>query len=278
MSETGIRKLDATLKVGILGIGTIGKTIAAALDGGQMGMALVAICDQERAMAGKFAGTLKSAPPLVPMDELVQRADLIVEAAGHAALAEIVPKAIAQGKDLLVLSVGGLLGHEDWFREAAERGCRIYIPSGALAGLDAMKAATRGRVDTVLLTSRKPIAALRGTKYVTENAINLDAITEDKVIFEGRPEEACRAFPTTSNVAASLRLAAGPSANVFIRIVASPRGTQNVHELQATGGFGRFRAVTENVPSEANPRTSQLAALSALATLEGITRSLRVGT
>lgn len=268
----------AALKVGILGVGTIGKTIATALDGGQMGMILVAVADQDRVMAGKFAASLKSAPPLVSLDELVLRADLIVEAAGHAALAELAPKALEHGKDLLVLSVGGLLGHEDWFRLAEDRGCRIHVPSGAIAGLDAMKAATRGRVDTVLLTSRKPVAALRGSAYVTEKGIDLDALTEDKVIFEGRPEEACRAFPTTSNVAASLRLAAGNAANVFIRVVASPRGTQNVHELQASGGFGRFRAVTENVPSEANPRTSQLAALSALATLEGITRSLRVGT
>jgi aspartate dehydrogenase len=98
------------------------------------------------------------------------------------------------------------------------------------------------------------------------------------VIFEGSPEEACRNFPTTSNVAASLRLAVGPDANVVVRVVATPSGTKNVHEITAEGEFGRLRVVIENVPSAANPRTSALAALSALATLDGITSSFRIGT
>jgi len=176
------------------------------------------------------------------------------------------------------MSVGGLLGHEDWFRQAEERGCRIHVPSGAIAGLDGLKAACRGRVDLVTLTSRKPVAALRGTKYVVEHAVDLDAFKTETVIFEGPPEEACRVFPTTSNVAASLRLAVGASVNVRVRVAAVPGGSQNVHEITAQGEFGCLRVVVENVPSESNPRTSRLAALSALATLDGLTRSLRVGT
>ena len=128
------------------------------------------------------------------------------------------------------------------------------------------------------LTSRKPIAALRGAKYVVEQGIDLEKFKDDTVIFEGSPEEACRNFPTTSNVAASLRLAAGPDANVVVRVVATPSGTKNVHEITADGEFGRLRVVIENVPSAANPRTSALAALSALATLDGITSSFRIGT
>ena len=131
----------------------------------------------------------------------------MVEAASQAALLDFVPKALAAGRDMLIMSVGGLLGHEDWFRQASEKGCRIYVPSGAIAGLDGIKSASMGYVQSAVLTSRKPIAALRGTKYVVEHNVPLESFQEETVIFEGTAEEAARAFPTTSNVAASLRLA-----------------------------------------------------------------------
>jgi len=258
--------------VGILGTGAIGQIMARAMDRGEIRARLVALADQDRARAEAFAGTLSRPVPVVDLDALVRRSDLIVEAASQAALPEIVPLALATRKDLLVMSVGGLLGHEEWFEQAREQGCRIHIPSGAIAGLDGLKAAARGRLDSVTLTSRKPIAALRGAKYVVESGIDLDALKEGTVIFSGSPEEACRAFPATSNVAASLRLTVGAPAEFIVRVVAVPGGSANVHEITAQGDFGRMRVVLENVPSE-NPRTSRLAALSALATLDAIAAS-----
>jgi aspartate dehydrogenase len=266
------------LKVGIAGVGAIGQLMAAALDRGDVRAELVGLTDIDRALAEKVAGKLTRATPVLSLDELVSRSDLVVEAARQEALTEIVPKVLGAGKDLMVMSVGGLIGREDWFRLAEERGRRIYVPSGAIAGLDGLKAACRGRVDLVTLTSRKPVTALRGTKYVVERGIDVDALKSETVIFDGPPEEACKAFPTTSNVAASLRLAVGASVNVRVRVAAVPGGTQNVHEITAQGEFGCLRMVVENVPSASNPRTSALAALSALATLDGLTRSLRVGT
>lgn len=149
------------------------------------------------------------------------------------------------------------------------------MPSGAIAGLDGLKAAARGRLRSATLTSRKPVAALRGAKYVLEKGIDLDGLKEDTIIFSGSPEEACRAFPATSNVAATLRLAAGKSAEMLVQVVAVPGGTANVHEIEAVGDFGRMRVMLENVPSEDNPRTSRLAALSAVATLDGIVAGTR---
>jgi aspartate dehydrogenase len=260
------------LKVGIVGVGAIGRVMATALDRGQIRAVLSALSDQDHENASTFAAQLRTPPSVVCLDQLVERSDLIVEAASQAALLEIVPKALRSRKDLLVMSVGGLLGHDDWFRHAEEQGCRIYIPSGAIAGLDGLRAASMGRLNLVILTSRKPIAALRGSKYVTERKIDLENLREETVLFDGPPEEACAAFTSTSNVAASLRLSVGKSVEVRVRVIAAPGGSQNVHEIQATGDFGRFRIVLENVPSESNPRTSRLAALSALATLDSIVR------
>jgi aspartate dehydrogenase len=263
-------------KVGLLGVGAIGQILAAALDAEPNRAVLAAVADQDRARAEKFAAQLKTRPPVVELDELVRRSDLIIEAASQGALQEIVPRALRAQKDLMVMSVGGLLEHDEWFAEAEKQGCRIHIPSGAIAGLDGLRAAAMGRLSLVILTSRKPIAALRGAKYVTERRIDLDRLKEETILFEGPPEEACRAFPATSNVAASLRLAAGKSVEIRVRVVAVPGGTENVHEIQAVGDFGRFRIVLENVPSPSNPRTSRLAALSAVATLEEILRTQKV--
>jgi aspartate dehydrogenase len=266
------------LKVGIVGAGAIGQMMAAALDRGDVRAQLVGLTDVDGARAEEVVRGLKRETPVLSLDALIRASDLVVEAARQEALPEVVPKVLGAGKDLMVMSVGGLIGRDEWFQLAEERGRRIYVPSGAIAALDGLKAACRGRVDLVTLTSRKPVKALRGTKYVVERGIDVDALQEETVIFEGPPEEACRAFPTTSNVAASLRLAVGGSVNVRVRVAAVPGGTQNVHEISAQGEFGRLRMVVENVPSAANPRTSALAAMSALATLDGLTRSLRVGT
>ncbi|HTZ75028.1 MAG TPA: aspartate dehydrogenase domain-containing protein [Candidatus Aquilonibacter sp.] len=269
--------MPTKLKVGILGVGSIGQTFATAVDRGRFDAELVAISDQDASRAESFAAVLSSPPPVVSLDDLIDGTDLVVEAASQAALQTLVPKALARSRDLLILSVGGLLGHDDWFREAAEKSCRIYIPSGAIAGLDGIKSASMGRIDCATLTSRKPAAALKGTKYVTERAIAVEEMKEDTLIFDGTAEEAARAFPTTSNVAASLRLSVDPKVPVRVRVVAVPGGTQNVHEIHLKGEFGELAVDVKNVPSRANPRTSQLAAFSALATLANLTRSLRVG-
>jgi len=266
------------LRVGILGVGSIGRTLATALDAKRIDAELVGITDQEPSRAEAVAAELASRPRVVSLHELLQRADLVVEAASQSALLDFVPKALAAGRDMLIMSVGGLLGHEDWFRQAGEKGCRIYVPSGAIAGLDGIKSASMGYVQSVVLTSRKPVAALRGTKYVADHDVPLESFHEETVIFEGTAEEAARAFPTTSNVAASLRLAVQCTVPVTVRVVAVPGGTQNVHEIRVQGEFGRLSVDVENEPSKTNPRTSQLAAFSALATLNNLTRSLRIGT
>jgi aspartate dehydrogenase len=268
------------LKIGLLGVGAIGRTIAKALDEKRLDAELVALSDKDCAAAKALSTGLSCHPPAVSIDEMIERCELAVEAASQAALPEFVPKALARGRDILVMSVGGLLGREEWFREARETGCRIYVPSGAIAGLDGIKSASIGRIESAVLTSRKPVAALAGSKYVVDRNLPLDSYKEDTVIFEGLAEEAARAFPATSNVAASLRLAVDPAepVPVRVRVVAVPGGNENVHEIRVQGEFGKLTVKVENVPSKSNPRTSQLAAFSAIATLKNLTRSLRVGT
>jgi aspartate dehydrogenase len=265
------------MKIGILGVGSIGETLACALDARRIDARLVAISDQDCAGAKALAAALSCKPAVLSVEEMLERVDLVVEAASQAALQDFVPKALARGRDMLIMSVGGLLGHDDWFHTAAEKGCHIYVPSGAIAGLDGIKSASLGRIDKATLTSRKPARALQGSKYVVDRGLQLDELKEPTTIFDGTAEEAALAFPATSNVAASLRLAVDRSVPVRVQVVAVPGGTKNIHEIRVEGEFGRLAVDVENVPSK-NPRTSQLAAFSAVATLANLTRFLHVGT
>jgi aspartate dehydrogenase len=138
------------MKVGILGLGAIGSTIAAAVDCKQVDAELIALADQDRARAEALSAELTNHPAVVSMDEMIERSDLAVEAASHSALGEFVPKALGRGRDMLIMSVGGLLGHEEWFGVAHEQGCQIYIPSGAIAGLDGIQSASIGRIESAM--------------------------------------------------------------------------------------------------------------------------------
>lgn len=259
------------LKVGILGAGAIGSMVASAVDGKRVNAELVAIADQDQERAKCLAAKLSSHAPVASIEEMIARSELCIEAASQAALEQFVPMCLDQRRDMLIMSVGGLLGHEDWFGQAAERGCRIHIPSGALAGLDGIKSASVGRLYSVMLTSRKPVTALIGSKYVVEKGLQLEHLQGETVVFEGSVEEAARVFPKTSNVAAVLRFAVPLKVPVSARVVAVPGGTMNIHEIRVSGEFGRFTAIIENKPSKENPRTSQLAAYSVIATLGGLT-------
>ena len=178
----------------------------------------------------------------------------------------------------MCLSVGGFLGHEDLFDLARERGCHIYIPSGAIAGLDGLRAAAMGRIDTVRLTTHKPPQSLATAEIVREKRLTLEGLAGPLTIFEGPASEAVRHFPVNLNVAASLSLAGIGAEATIVKVVADPGLTRNVHEVEVEGEFGRLFVRLENVPSPDNPKTSYLAALSALALLKRITEPVQIGT
>lgn len=266
------------LDVGIAGMGTIGRAVARAIDGGEVRARLVGITSRDLDRARDFAGSLRQSPPVLPLAEVADRADLVVEAATGHALEAIAPAVLGRGKDLMILSVGGLLAHPEWVRLAEEKGCRIHVPSGAIAGLDGVKGACAGRVDRVMIETRKPPKGLAGAPYLLERGIDLDALQAETVIFEGPAAEACQGFPANVNVSAALSLAGLGPDKTTVRIIAVPGGTRNMHTISVEGEFGRFQVEIAGVPSDTNPRTGKLSYLSAIACLQALTAPLRVGT
>jgi aspartate dehydrogenase len=266
------------MRVGIVGLGTIGRALCHAIDRGEVKGQLVAVTTRHHDRANRFLQELCHQPPLLSLDELVARSELVIEAATQEALAAIAPCTLRQGKDLLVLSVGGILDHEEWVELAQRTGSRIYVPSGAIVGLDGVKGATIGHITAVTMTTRKPPKALAGAPFVVEHQIDLDRFTQATVIFEGSAREACRGFPANVNISAALSLAGIGADRTRLRILVDPEGTRNVHDIEVVGEFGRFNIHLENEPSETNPRTGKLTYLSTVALLKGLGNPLKVGT
>jgi aspartate dehydrogenase len=268
-----------TARVGVVGCGAIGSVIARAVDAGQVpGAAVTALCDQQQDRAQALAGSLTSPPKVCDVERLIDICDVVVEAASGSALPGIARPALEAGRTVLAMSVGALLGSPDLLALAERTGGRLLVPSGAVAGLDAVKAAVVAGVDRVTLTTRKPPAGLAGAPYLTEHAVELGDITEPTVVFEGPAAEAVKGFPANVNVAAALSLAGIGPERTLVRIVADPAATENSHEIEVAGDFGRLTARTENRPSPDNPKTSYLAALSAVATLRAAVGQIRIGT
>jgi aspartate dehydrogenase len=272
-----MRAAHGPIRVGVVGLGAIGRPVCRALDAGLPGLVLAGALAREREQAEAFLATLKSRPPLLDLDALVAASDLVVEASTQAHLVEIAPKALGAGRDLVVLSCGGLLGRADWVALAESTGARILVPSGAIAGLDGVKGAAVGPITSVTMETRKSPKGLAGAPWITQQRIDLDAIHEETLIFEGPATEACRAFPANVNVLAALSLAGIGPEKTRTRIYAVPGLARNLHRIRVEGEFGTLRIEVENVPSE-NPRTGRLSYLSTIALLRDLGATLRVGT
>ena len=159
--------------VGVVGLGVIGRAVCRALDEGIPGLRLAGGLARDHERAGRFLAGLRSSPPLLPLGDLIAASDIVVEASTQAHLEEIAPRALAAGRDLIVLSCGGLLGRQDWVDMAEANGCRILVPSGAIAGLDGVKGARVGQVTSVTMETRKPPRGLAGAPWIVQQKIEI---------------------------------------------------------------------------------------------------------
>jgi aspartate dehydrogenase len=216
------------MKIALIGLGAIGSWVAERLD---------------------------EEPVIVRRGDALPKADMVVEVAGHGALAQYGVAALRQGSDLVIASIGALADEALWLSlQRAATHARILLPAGAVAGIDALAAARLGGLDSVRYSSRKPPASLS------------DALPTDResVVFEGNARDAALQFPQNANVAATIALAGIGFENTEVRIIADPTLTQNVHVLEARGAFGSFAMTIAGRPLPGNPKSSSLTAMSVL--------------
>jgi aspartate dehydrogenase len=168
------------------------------------------------------------------------------------------------------------LQNDDLVERAKAKGARILVPTGALIGFDAVRAAAEGTIHAVNMVTRKPPAGLDGAPYLVERGISVKGLKEPLKVFDGTAREGARGFPTNVNVAAALSLAGIGPDRTHLEIWADPTVTRNTHSITVEADTTRFSMTIESVPSD-NPRTGKLVAPSVIAALRGLVSELKVG-
>ncbi len=258
-------------KIAILGCGAIGTQIASAIDSGKIPAQLTQIYDQSKEAAEKLVSKLNNKPLIVENSHLLSTGpvDLVVETASQQAVKDVALSVLQNKKDLMIMSVGALL--DESIFEVLSEACKefnkkVILPSGAIAGLDAIKS-VKNELDSVILTTTKNPNSLKGAKFFETSDIDLDKIEKATTIFEGTAYEAVKLFPANINVAALLSLVGIGNEKTKVKIITDPATTKNTHQIEAIGKFGKMNFSIQNIPDETNPKTSRLAILSSIETL-----------
>ena len=265
------------LGIAIGSLGTVGLDVARRIDAGIPGLQLQAVSALHRRRAEDRLKEFHRPIPVLPLPELAEAADVVVECAPSAVFRQVAESAIQLGRVLIPISVGALIDNWDLVEKATKTGARINIPTGALVGLDAVRAAAQGTVSRVTIITRKPPAGLAGSSYLINNNIHVDEITEPTKVFEGTARSGVAAFPANVNVAAALGLAGIGLDQTMLEIWADPSIDRNTHSIQVEADSARMELKIENVPSKENPRTGRIVALSIIAALRRLVDPLTVG-
>ncbi len=266
-----------TLRVAICGLGAVGMPVARWLDSGIDGLDLVAVSAAHVSQAQDRVAGFTTPPPVLPLEKLADVADVVVECAPPECFASLAETVLRAGKTFMPLSVTSLLPRMDLIDLARSSGGRIIVPSGAIVGLDAVRAASFGTIYSVVMKTRKPPKSLRDAKFVVEQGYDLEALTAPQMLYSGTVAEAASMFPANVNIAVALAFAGiGPEKTAY-EIWADPAVERNSHTIKLDADSTRFEISVEGVPTEKTPGTGKLTPLSVMATLQGLVSSFRVG-
>ena len=270
-------KTREPLRVGIAGLGAVGLEVAKRLIAGVPGLKLTAVAVRDAEKARRALPQVGESIPVRKLTELADDCDIVVESLPPALFRDVALSAIDKGRILMPLSVAQLLENSDLIERARQKGARILVPTGALIGLDAVRAAAEGTIHSVKMVTRKPPAGLEGAPYLRENGISVSGLKEPLKVFDGSAREGARGFPANVNVAAALSLAGIGPDRTQLEIWADPNVTRNTHTISVDADTARFTMTIENIPSE-NPRTGKSVAPSTVAALRALVSELKVGT
>jgi aspartate dehydrogenase len=264
------------LRVGLAGLGTVGREVARRLEAGIAGLVLTAVAVRDRDKARRNLPRLGLGIAVSDLADLARQCDVVVECLPAAFFRAVAVPAVEEGKIFMPLSVGQLLENFDLVERARATGARILVPTGALIGLDAVRAAAEGEIRSVRMVTRKPPRSLEGAPFLLEHGISLEHLTAPLKVFDGSARAGARGFPANLNVAAALSLAGIGPDRTRLEIWADPALERNVHTIEVDADSARFTMTIENVQSE-NPRTGKITALSVVAALRGLVSELKVG-
>jgi aspartate dehydrogenase len=271
------------MRIGLIGGGAIARLFLEHKARGELDDAtVVAIAGRSEASRGKPLAAKHGVPFVVGLEALLAaRPQVVIEAASHDAVRAYGEAVLSRGIALIVLSGGALC--DDALRGRLERaaaasGSLLYVPSGGIGGLDALKAACVAGVEHVEISVTKPPAAWKNIAYVEKLGVDLDRLSGPTVLFEGTAREGVPHFPANVNIAAVLSMAGIGFDRTHLKVVADPSLKLNTHTITARGASGSLQFRFESVPFPDNPKTAMLAAYSALAAFRQFNSRVRYGT
>lgn len=255
------------MRISIIGQGAIAAYVREHLPQGISEVAQIVRPGKETAGETPWISSIDALPPGV---------DLVVDCGGHAALAVHGPAALAKGIDVLTVSLGALADDAlyDELLNAAQTGrAKVHLASGAIGGLDALRAACTGPMQSVTYTGRKPPAGWQGSP--AEDILDLATLTEPATHFTGNARQAALAYRKNANVAAAVALAGIGLDATWVELIADPDAPGNTHQIHAVGQFGEmhFQITGNSLPE--NTRSSALAAMSVVSALTEQQRAIR---
>lgn len=265
------------LSVGIIGYGTLGKTLANYIEAEQGNVELKAVLVRNLPES-LDPSSLNYMVTNHEEDFFNLGLDVIIESAGHNAVHLYGEKTLSSGSSFIILSVGAL-GNEELYntlREAAKRyDKQIIIPSAAIAGLDRIAAGVLGEIDEISLITKKPPKSWYGT--IAEEMTDLASLKEPYCIFEGNAREAAKLFPENVNVSATLSLAGVGFEQTKVQVYADPTIQSNTHTILARGEFGQLEINVQNNPYKSNPKSSPIVAMSVIKVLRNLSSPVAIG-
>ena len=253
------------MNVGIIGCGAIANIIASRIVPENNGIKIRYFFDKDIERAENLA-SFAGGVAVIELEDMLNDVDLVLECASPASVKSLAPVILEKGIDMIVMSIGAFMDR-DFYAEmenlARKNNAHIHLPSGAIVGLDGIKAVADFGLKEITLVTRK-----------SPRSLGKDIDTEE-VLFEGKASQAVKEFPLNINVAATISLAC--SRDIDVKIIVDPKVDRNVHEITAKGDFGEFKTTTMNHPCAANPKTSMLAAISAIKLLKSFNETITVG-
>ena len=253
------------MKVGIIGCGAIANIITTSIVPEENDINIAYFFDKDIERAENLA-SLAGGVAVLDFEDMLDDVDLVLECASPASVKQLAPIILERGLDMIVMSIGAFMDKEFYTKAlkiAKDNNAKIHLPSGAVVGLDGIKAVAKFGLKEVSLVTRK-----------SPKSLGKDIDTEE-VLFEGKASDAVKEFPLNINVAATISMAC--NRDIDVKIIVDPKVDRNVHEITAKGDFGEFKTTTMNYPCAANPKTSMLAALSAIRLLKSFNETISVG-
>ncbi len=265
------------LAIAIAGLGAIGSGMVAEIARSEHCITIAAVAARDEAKARETLRIHHVNARILPLHELPQVADIVVECLPAEAFDSIADATLAAGKGLMVLSVGQLARRDDLIPAFRAAGQRLIVPTGAILGLDVVRALARGGITASRIITRKAPSGLVGAPHLAVSGLDVLALTRPTLIFSGSAREAIKGFPANVNVAVALSLAGIGIDRTQCEIWADPLEQSNVHTIEVETGGTTVSMTIRGRPDPKNPRTSQMTALSAVDALRRLVDPVWVG-